>query len=91
MTVAYPQVNLNSTHIHDLIANAGARIVALREAIRVFRETAPHARDYQLDPSVWDNVQSSHFNDLKILNILLTEAENMAEFLADEEIRRAAK
>lgn len=89
--VVAPTVNLNGTHITNLMEGYRDALTALNVATDMLAKTAPHGRDYQTRPaSVMDAAVRQHAHRMRMLRRLHAEIEQIALEVQDQGEVRAA-
>lgn len=84
-----PTIHLNGTSADDLLEQQCNAASAIREAITAVANAGPNGRDYYPQgPQVLAVAMQQHCARLQKLQDVLTELEQIAEYVADQQTRR---
>lgn len=84
-----PTIHLNGTSADDLLEQQCNAASAIREAITAVANAGPNGRDYYPQgPQAFTLATEQHRARLQKLQDVLTELEQLAEYIADEQMKR---
>lgn len=84
MTLMTPTVHLNGTSRAALFEQQAEAAGALRRAIQVLQDAAPHGRDYYPQgPDAYKRARSEHEARIATLRSVLAEVETLAEAIQE--------
>jgi ABC-type transporter lipoprotein component MlaA len=73
-----PQVSINGTSRHELVAQRSDARAKILVAVRAMRDAMPHARDYQNQPDQYVFARAAWIERLKVMEAIADELEAQA-------------